>query len=577
MATPTTLAHLVRERAQAQPHQLVAIENQRGRWVTTTAAQLGDRVAKLAGALAASGIKPGDRVAVTLSLSLDAVVVDLAVQAIGAISAAVPVVGSPDHGVDLLRALNPTMVIIDDVADAAPIRAGLGPSVRITVRGFVDDEWEALDDLESTGSTAVSDQASEWLVQIPTEPAAVMYSAGRGGTPRPATFTAAALVGTAKAVVEQFELVTDDVIVVAAPVTDPVERAVTVYPAVVAGAVLAFPEDPATLDQAIREVQPTFAHFPIAQLRDTAAELHGQLRRNRGIKRWVSNWWERVAYRRTADGGKPSSLSRRVVGAPALRSIGWSRLRALLVTGSAVPNDVLVTLSAFGAPVRSGYAVTEAGLVAVGDAQHGTALTTLPGVTATETGGEVVLERVDLALGYLAEDGYSPIGPTFATGDLGDVDDGTVAIVGPLASSAQLADGTQVVTAQIERRIMDSPYVALALVSVRQGQLVAELLVDAGSVSQWATQRGLSYTTLASLVALDEVQALIAGELTSAAPEVRHHTLLDRPPLLGQTVTRVGTSIHGPPGAETNEVSAPTNQAPVSTNSGGSDNKENIP
>ena len=87
----------------------------------------------------------------------------------------------------------------------------------------------------------------------------------------------------------------------------PFERSVTIYPAVVSGAVLAFPENRSTVERAMLEVQPTFAHLPVDHVRGVASGVRARFARNRGVKRLARRSWPR-AVRQAAS---PSVVARR--------------------------------------------------------------------------------------------------------------------------------------------------------------------------------------------------------------------------------------------------------------------------
>jgi long-subunit acyl-CoA synthetase (AMP-forming) len=126
-----------------------------------------------------------------------------------------------------------------------------------------------------------------------------------------------------------------------------------------------------------------------------------------------------------------------------------------------------------------------------------------------------------------------------------------------MTSAVALPDGTHVNTAAIERALRDSPYIALAFVSASNGVLHADVAIDRNGVSSWAAERRLPFTTLSSLVRLDEVRQLIADEVALLAPDVVHHDLLNRPLQQGREITRTGKTIHGGPNTTTDAGPAP--------------------
>lgn len=536
------VAGVLWHRAATNPGQLAIIENQRGRWIPMTVRQLADRVASLALALSARGVRAGSCVAVLVANRSDWLVVDLAVQAVGAVSAAVPPSDDDENLAGLLEQLGAGGVVVDDPI-AVQRLDGLSDAGRLDRIGLVvqlgvsDDRAEGVDDLVSDGVGLLRSQPSvfaEMLAQRQAdEPATLTYSSGSGGAPRAVEHNAGAVHAGARQVAGARGLVADDVTVVALDPSHPFERSLTLYPALVSGAVLAYPESASTVDRAILEVQPTFAHLPIELVRQATATIRSRLHRNRGVKRLVARWWERAANQAVRAGREPSRHAVRFVGTPALRTVGWDRLGSLVVTCVAVPVEIAGTLAALGRVVDSGYGVVETGLVGIG---RGGSFTPLAGTTVSTTDGVLTVAGPALA---------RPSDGAVLTNDLGRVENGRFVVTGPAASTLTLADGSSVVAASIEGRLRESPYVALAVVSAPDGAPHAALEIDRIAVGDWAAARNLSYTTLTTLVALPEVRTLIADEVARLATEVATHDLLQRPLQQGRDITRTRTTVHG--------------------------------
>ena len=153
------------------------------------------------------------------------------------------------------------------------------------------------------------------------------------------------------------------------------------------------------------------------------------------------------------------------------------------------------------------------------------------------------------------------------TGDVGRVDAAGFDVDGPTASGIQLGSSS-LLGASLERELRESPFVALARVSARDGVPHAAIEIDRAACGAWAAAHGLHFTTFASLVGLDEVGTLIAGEVARLAPSVVSHDLLHQPMQQGRehhadSYDRTPTAYSGrrPPGAgrpRRNSVNSPT-------------------
>jgi fatty-acyl-CoA synthase len=169
---------------------------------THTWAQLRDRVAVLAGALARRGVGSGDRVAILMTNRPEFLVTALATTRLGAL--AVPVnfrLTAPEVAYVLGNA-EPRVLVADaslaDVADAA--RAGLATS--LVVVGAQRDGAERYEDLltEPGEPAPLLDVAED-------APALVMYTSGTTGRPKGAVLTHANLQAQALTIVRAFSVV----------------------------------------------------------------------------------------------------------------------------------------------------------------------------------------------------------------------------------------------------------------------------------------------------------------------------------------------------------------------------------
>lgn len=563
----TTLVNILHERAQTEPEQLATIVKRRGRWIPTTVGELDARVAATAVGLAGLGLGPGQRVGLLLGNIPDWLVVDLAIQAVGATSVAAPPHADQQVTAELLRDADVSLVVVDDPVDAAGMSGRVADStaqtsVRFLCLGDDADGFTGLDEVARDGKARLDrdpDAFGQLIARLDPEGAAtVTYTAGAGGAERAIVHSARVQLAQARRVAAALDLEPHDVTVVALDPSHPFERSVTLYPAVVSGAVLAYPENASTIEQSVLEVRPTFLHLPVERVRAASASVHARFRRNRGVKRLVARWWDRSAADAVQSGGNPSRVAVRIVGQPALGSLGWDNLRSLLITGSRVPLDVLVTLQALGAPVLGGYATVETGLVAAGTPRTTTGLAVLDGVSVSLRDDELVVAGDGIGAGELtAPPSGLDYSDSVSTGDAVALGDGTVLVRGPRQSTMATPDGRTVLTAEVEASLRDSPYIALASVRVADGLLRAEIEIDFDSVSDWAAERNLHFTTFSSLVGLDEVRSLIADEVARLAAAVEHHDLLISPFQQGRDITRTRSIIQrGPEGDVANSGSS---------------------
>jgi len=135
-----------------------------------------------------------------------------------------------------------------------------------------------------------------------------------------------------------------------------------------------------------------------------------------------------------------------------------------------------------------------------------------------------------------------------ATGDVGEwTTERSLRLVDRKRDILITAGGKNVSPAHVENRLRASPYVSEAAVfGEGRKYLVALLEADAETVAEWARERGVVYTSYASLVAHPEVLGLIGAEVKRAnddltrVEQVKAFRLLPReldPELEGEPVT----------------------------------------
>jgi long-chain acyl-CoA synthetase len=199
------------------------------------------------------------------------------------------------------------------------------------------------------------------------------------------------------------------------------------------------------------------------------------------------------------------------------------RARYASTGAAAIAPEVIRDLLGIGVPIYELYGMTENSAVATtnrpGRNKVGTVGEPYPGIgfRIDEETGEIQTKHPGVFVGYwnkpektaeaFTEDGW------LRTGDVGEWVDGThVKIVDRIKHIIITSGGKNVSPSEIENSLKTSPYVKEAMV-IGDGRnyLTALIGIEVDVVGDWATRRGIPYTTYRDLSEKPEVLDLIQG------------------------------------------------------------------
>ncbi|MBX6168339.1 MAG: AMP-binding protein, partial [Thermobispora bispora] len=170
LARRQSLADLLRRSARRYPDRLAVADAAR----TRTYAELDEDVTRVAGALAARGVRPGDRVAVLSRNSVDYVRTIFGVARAGAVLVPVNFMLGADEVAYVLSHSGAVALIAQDaLLPVARDAAKQADRLRLRmVYGTQDEGWEAFGSL-------LDEEVAEPVVPIgPDDPAQILYTSG---------------------------------------------------------------------------------------------------------------------------------------------------------------------------------------------------------------------------------------------------------------------------------------------------------------------------------------------------------------------------------------------------------------
>ncbi len=473
-----------------------------------TARAFRDQVVALAKGLVASGVSPGDRVALLSRTRWEWTLLDYAIWFAGAVT--VPLYDTtPSDGV---------RAVLQDSGARAVVTEGPWLTERVTqARSALPDlvhvwslEDNAVDVLVRLGMDISDDALEERRTTAgPDDLATIIYTSGTTDSPKGCMLTHGNFLVELAVATDQLGPLfrgEDATTLLFLPLAHVFARVVQVG-CIRARVRLVHSADVTTLLADLREVRPTFVlAVPrvFEKIFNTASMNAAADGRGRLFDRAVET---AIAWSRARETGRPSVALR--ARHAALDRMVYARLRESLggrcryaVSGGAPLGDRLGHFFAgIGLTVLEGYGLTEttAALTVNTPEAHkvGTVGRPLPGTAVrVADDGELLFRGGQVFAGYWGDEsrtaGVLEADGWLHSGDVGEVDDeGFVRIAGRKKEILVTAGGKNVAPAPLEDRVRAHPLVSHCLV-VGDGRpfIGALVTLDADAAEEWARQRG---------------------------------------------------------------------------------------
>ncbi|MGH2577446.1 MAG: AMP-dependent synthetase/ligase, partial [Actinomycetota bacterium] len=326
----------------------------------------------------------------------------------------------------------------------------------------------------------------------------------------------------------------DDVTLSYLPLCHVAERIATEWVNAEAGTQVHFAESIETVQENLREVQPTL-FFAVPRIWEKVrATVEIKMASASPLKRANYRFWMRQAERIGAElvrnGGvhTPRSRLRYALGYPLLfralrKRIGLLRCRYAGSGAAPIAPELLQWFFGLGIVIYEIYGMTENSAVATSNREGRVKLGTVgephPGIELRiEDGtGEIQTRHPGVFAGYwnqpertaetITADGW------LHTGDVGEWVDGThLKITDRIKDIIITAGGKNISPSEIENALKASPYIKEAIVIGDQRPYLTALIgIELDTVGDWAQRRGIPYTTYRDLGEKPEVLKLVQG------------------------------------------------------------------
>jgi len=513
------VADLLASRAEAAPDHVAFQVPDDGSWRDVTTREFEDTVIAVAKGMVATGVEPGDAVAVAAHTCYEWAVVDLASAYAGAVVVPLYPTSSVAQASAILADSRPVVAFAGDATRAellseACAGAGIGALPAWTMDPTPGSDLEAL----AGRGVEVPDSvlAERRSLAGPDDVATIVYTSGTTRPAKGVLVTHGNLVREVLAVLQAYPEVVHDRAntLIFLPLSHILARALQML-AIVVGMRAAHLSDPTKVAETLAEIRPTFLVVVPRVLQKIQGGAKARAEKKHLGKVFDAAIATAVSWGRHledldrlgARAAKPS-LSLRLRHAlfdrlfyGKLRALTGGRLEWMLSGAAALEVQLSLFFRGIGLPVVKGYALTETTAPCTGNLpgriRSGTVGPPIPGTTIRiADDGEVLVKGIGVSPGYRnpEDDGGAFVDGFLRTGDLGSLDgDGYLTLSGRVKDIIVTAGGKNVVPAPWENAVEADPMVACA-VMVGEGKPfpAALILMARDEVSAWAERHGHS-------------------------------------------------------------------------------------
>jgi long-chain acyl-CoA synthetase len=495
-AAPRTTVETFLSRAESLGERPFLHFHKDGDWRCLTWAEARQRMLRVAAALVAEGVRPGDRVALISENRYEWILADFGIQAAAAVT--VPIFAS------LLPATVRTIVedsgAVVGLAGTEELGSKLiGPPAMRRMITFEPDlhRWFQREPLAAEVEELERRAAHLHADDLAT----IVYTSGTTGESKGVLLAHRNLVDMAASDLRAFRIGPDDVLLSVLPYAHVLERVSAVFNVVTAGAQLWVSRGLDHLVEDIAEVRPTVM-IGVPRLFE---KVHDRVLRQVDEQPWLRRALfagavraGRLRVRRAGAGSRlPWAVADRLVLSGVRRRLTGGRLRFFVSGGAPLSEAVEEFYWALGIRLLQGWGMTEltSGATSNTETAHrfGTVGRPLPGVELRiAADGEILARGPGVMLGYhrrsrltaaALEDGW------LHTGDVGILDDGYLRITDRKKDLIKTAGGKYVAPLPLESRLQEAREIEWALLVGDERPFVTALVVpDWGALS---TQHGI--------------------------------------------------------------------------------------
>jgi long-chain acyl-CoA synthetase len=546
--------HLLRpllDRFEREPGVAFASRREGDRFADVTVKEFVEMVRTVARGLVASGVAPGDRVALMSQTRLEWMILDDAILAAGGVTVPIYDTSSPDQ-VRWIMSDSEAVMLVVETAAMADVAETLRTDLP-TCRDVLTIDAGALDELGSRAETVDDAVIDQRIADLDVDSVAtIIYTSGTTGRPKGCTLTHGNLRANVAQALDALgpELRPGDTGLLFLPLAHALTKGNALFGAE-AGVTIGFASDIAHLVDELQMYRPTtMAAVPriFEKVFNTASHTAHRDRKGPIFDRAadVAIRWSRE---HAAGSVRPwtaveHGLFDRLVYGKIRHAFG-GRLRLCFSGGGPLGERLTHFFAGVGVQIYEGYGLTETSptltLNRPGAWRPGTVGRPLAGTSIRiADDGEILAKGPQVFQGYwhnetataevFDSDGW------FRTGDIGELDDeGYLRITGRKKELIVTAAGKNVAPAPLEDHLRAHELISQAVV-VGEGRpfIGALITIDPTVLPDWAAQHGFADAPLTEVLGSPELNAEIqlaidhANTSVSRAESIRSFAILPR-------------------------------------------------
>lgn len=543
-----TIPKIFTERTKIDPSALMFREKKLGIWRNTTWAEAMRDATHAALGLIDLGLQPDETVSVLGNTRSEWLFTDIGAQMAGAV---VSGIYPTDAAAQVRYLCADSKSVILFVEDEEQLDKYLTVEADLPlIRHVVIYDMEGLHDLDHPKVIAWSALLARGQARpdlLPEKEARVaaktgkdlsilVYTSGTTGLPKGTMLSHENVVSAARALYDVFPPTKSQERVGFLPLCHVSERVIGFYYTILAGHTQNYVEDPNTVFDNMREVQPGIFMAVPRVWEKLYSAVQVSLSEATGFQRWAAKQalavGTKVANRRIAWQPVPwhwklqFQLAKWLVLNNLRRAMGLDRAEVAVTGAAPISPDLIRWFLALDIEIQELWGMSEltgvASLVPKGYLRPGSIGIPLPNMRMQiAEDGEIQAQGTQVFNGYLGlpeKTAETFQGDWLCSGDVGRVDEyGFYYITDRKKDIIITAGGKNITPSEWENQLKFSPYVTDAVViGDKRKFLTCLVMIDQENVEHWAQEHQVEFTDYRSLTRAPEVRALIEAELTRA-------------------------------------------------------------